>query len=267
MSTMRRAELAKRWSEGRGAFGALGGLRYLYAAYWSRVRDRLPWAPESPVRFRVPVAGTHVDAIVRCNGADLTVFRGIFLEHEYRLEGKLRGDVRTILDLGANCGYAALYFGATYPGAKIAAVEPVPRNAAAFRKNVALNGLAPVLIEGAVAATDGEAELYMTGNDSCESLAPIHKWSARLTVRTLSMESILATLGWPTVDLLKMDIEGYEKTLLAGSPKWLDRIRAIVAELHGGYTLDDFRRDLGEARFHVEPLSDGYEKTFYAVRR
>lgn len=267
MKTTRMAELAKRWSEGRGAFGALGAVRYLYAAYWSRLRARLPWAPETRVKLRVPVSGTEVEAIVRCNGADLTVFRGIFLENEYRLEGKLRGDVRTILDLGANCGYATLYFGATYPGAKIAAVEPVPRNVAAFRDNAMLNGLAPVLIEGAVAASDGEAELYITGNDSCESLSPIHKWSRRLTVPTLSMESILATLGWPTVDLLKLDIEGYEKRLLAGSPSWLDRVQAIVAELHGGYTLDEFRRDLGESRFHVEPLSDGYEKTFYAVRR
>ena len=239
----------------------------MVAAYWPRVRERLPWLPEGDVELTVDVGGVPVQAIVRCNGADLTVFRGIFIEGEYGLAGKLNEAPATILDLGANCGYAALFFAACYPGASIAAMEPVPRNVAALRRNLARNGLAPTVIEAAIATANGEADLYLTGNDSCESLVPIHRWSSRIKVPTRSVDSVIDSLGWRTVDLLKMDIEGYESTLLAGSPDWLERVRSIVAELHGGYSVAEFRRDLGEARFVVEPLSEGYEKTYIALRR
>ena len=36
------------------------------------------------------------------------------------------------------------------------------------------------------------------------------------------------------VDLLKIDIEGSEKELLGTNLRWLDRVGAIIAELHFG---------------------------------
>lgn len=265
---MSRAEaFIERWKEARGTFGIADALRYMTAAYWPRVRERFAWLPQGTIALCVDVRGAPVHALVRCNGADLTVFRGIFMEREYAVEGRLRSTPRTILDVGANCGYAALFFGACYPEAAIAVVEPVPRNVAALRTNLKLNGLAPVIIEAAMATSDGEAELFLTGNDSCESLSPIHPWSSRMKVETKSVDSVLELLGWSTIDLLKLDIEGYERVLLARSPDWLDKVQAVVAELHGGYTLEEFGRDLGEDRFVVEVLSEGYEKTFLATRR
>jgi FkbM family methyltransferase len=261
----RLAQFVERFRDAR-RLGGLDGARLLAVIYWERLRARLPWLPEGASIVRVEVGGVRVRARVRGNGADSTVFRGVFLDREYRVAELLPAAPSTILDVGANCGYAALFFAATFPGARIACVEPLPRNVAAFRENAAANQLDARLLEVAIATRDGEAELYLTGNDSCESLAPIHAWTARTTVPTRSVESVLSELGWARVDLLKLDIEGYERELLAGRPAWLDRVAAVVAELHGGYTAEQFGEDLGPD-FTVAPLGQGYEKTWVALRR
>jgi FkbM family methyltransferase len=45
--------------------------------------------------------------------------------------------VSSIVDAGANVGYASLFFAAKYPSAKIFAIEPDDANCALFRRNLA----------------------------------------------------------------------------------------------------------------------------------
>lgn len=49
----------------------------------------------------------------------------------------------------------------------------------------------------------------------------------------LSMESILSILpaGIP-IDLVKLDIEGGEESLLKGDLDWLRRVRSLIVEFH-----------------------------------
>jgi hypothetical protein len=53
-------------------------------------------------------------------------------------------------------------------------------------------------------------------------------------VRTLDAEA--ARLGLERIDLLKIDVEGYEAEVLAGASELLGagRIGAVLCELHGG---------------------------------
>jgi hypothetical protein len=75
-------------------------------------------------------------------------------------------------------------------------------------------------------------------------------------------------LGWNSLDLLKIDIEGYEAELLSKNADWLSVTREIVGEAHHGYTNEDLRNDLGRYGFTVDILSTntkGGMRIFHAV--
>ncbi len=79
--------------------------------------------------------------------SDRTMFEQIFLNKEY--EVPINFSPATIIDLGANVGYASIYFANRFPDAKIFAVEPEENN-----HQVAVKNTAPykniTLVKGAV---------------------------------------------------------------------------------------------------------------------
>jgi hypothetical protein len=80
------------------------------------------------------------------------------------------------------------------------------------------------------------------------------------------MPSILARKGWSDIDVLKIDIEGYEEILFAGSPAWLGAVRLIVGELHGSYGEAQLTRDLAPFGFSITARKIGTNATFIARR-
>ena len=73
--------------------------------------------------------------MVRSGTSDLDVFSQIFLHREYRCLDAL-GDVDTVIDCGANVGYASIYFLSRFPNSIVVAVEPDPGNFAALQANL-----------------------------------------------------------------------------------------------------------------------------------
>lgn len=70
----------------------------------------------------------------------------------------------TIFDVGANCGFATLFFKTTYPEAEIVAVEPQPRESACITEAIALNRLQGVHVHPcAVGLNSGVAEFITQG--------------------------------------------------------------------------------------------------------
>ena len=103
-------------------------------------------------------------------------------------------------------------------------------------------------------------------HDGCHGLVPLHDWNEKLRVETLSIPTLLSRKAWTGIDLLKVDIEGYEKLLFQGSPRWLESVRVIIGELHGDYGQNELQRDIGQFGCAVRTLSVGYETTFVATR-
>lgn len=152
----------------------------------------------------------------------------------------------TVVDVGANVGFftvfAAMLAGAT--GA-VVSFEPDPNNLWRLRRNIALNNLANVtVIESPVTDRPGEVQFFHNSDDSggsalwdpgvlpanVRSLAspqPFH-----LTATTL--DQALAERGVATPRLIKIDTEGAEHRVLAGTEQLLrdQRVPFIIAELH-----------------------------------
>jgi FkbM family methyltransferase len=136
-----------------------------------------------------------------------------------------------ILELGTNIGYFAVQGALANPGARYTAVEPHPGAAASCRRNLELNGITSVTLLEAAAVADpslSSVELHLPGVKTRDHYAEAPSGSfaggnelhhqevedvasyPSITVEAQPLAGLL-----PGVDLLKMDIEGQEHSLLS----------------------------------------------------
>jgi FkbM family methyltransferase len=183
------------------------------------------------------------------------VLSEIFLGGVYDVQCE---DVHAIVDLGANIGLSTLYLSIRYPSAKIASIEPMTDNVRMLRETIALNGVNSRVFAGAIGASDGFANLAVSASPTVHSLVPGSIGLETVRVPTMSMPSLMTTMGWNTIDLLKIDIEGYEKTLFGSGGDWLSATRMIVGEAHAhvAYGLRDIQKDLAPYGFVVRCESE-----------
>ena len=157
----------------------------------------------------------------------------------------------TILDLGANVGYAMvdLYF--RHPGARIFGVELDARNVQVALQNI--KGLGMSILHAAVFHKDGQVEYSSTSSFDAFKIGTGESSSfTQIKVQALSVGTILRKFDIRHVDYLKVDIEGEEKDLfLLGDLSWMDVVDQISVELH----------DTLEAKVLIKLLQDRGFKT------
>lgn len=162
---------------------------------------------------------------VRVHTSDLSVYRSIMLAGEYKLEFP-DFEPRTIIDAGANCGMASVYYANAYPNAQIVAVEPDRSNFEMLVKNTRKYKNV-TCFHAALWHKDGEVNL--SGGTSFD------KWAVQTVegsgVRALTVETLMRINGFQSIDLFKIDIEGAEKELFQGAP-WMSKVKVLCIELH-----------------------------------
>jgi FkbM family methyltransferase len=150
-----------------------------------------------------------------------------------------------VADVGANIGYYLLLIesvvGAT---GHVVCFEPEAANLCELRRNVRVNGFANVeVVAAAAGATNGIVALR-TGINA----AIVEPGTGDCTVPLVSLDTALAE----AVDLLKIDVEGYEGQVLAGARRLLvERRPALWLEIHPAmlappYSVDSILRLLAE---------------------
>jgi len=136
-----------------------------------------------------------------------------------------------ILDCGSNVGLASLWFRRHYPAARITAYEADPELCAMTGRNLDRNGAGDVeVVHAALWTSSGEVTFRAEGSDSgmIDGLSGAVDAKA-MTVPSLRLRDVLAS---DRVDLLKLDVEGAEGPLLADCEPVLDRVGAIIMDLH-----------------------------------
>jgi FkbM family methyltransferase len=166
---------------------------------------------------------------IRPGTSDIRCLTKVFVNQEYKIP--FETTPRLIIDAGANIGLATLYFSATFPRAKVIAIEPEPSNYELLVRNCA--GITNVIPwHAAVWHTDTPLQIDNPGAE---------KWSFTVTTRTragseikaVTIPQILAQCGHDVIDILKLDIEGAERELFCnGCEAWLPRVMMIIIELH-----------------------------------
>jgi FkbM family methyltransferase len=152
-----------------------------------------------------------------------------------------------VVDVGANFGLyalsAALY---ARPQGKVFAFEPAPNAFALLQRNIAENGLSGIVTAktAAVAAAPGRAQ-FLVGQDV--SFSSLHR-TKRLEHHAGAVEVDVVTLDMalsqtPSIDVLKIDVEGGEGDVLRGARELLRRSRAPVIQFEFSHkNMDEARR-------------------------
>ena len=136
-----------------------------------------------------------------------------------------------ILDCGANVGLASLFYRRAYPQARITAYEADPALFAILSANLQANGAGDVETRHAALWTStGSLTFQCVGNDAgMIASLPGAVEGTSTTVPSLRLRDVIAE---GPIDLLKLDIEGAEDAVLADCEPVLDRVKAIVMDLH-----------------------------------
>jgi len=143
----------------------------------------------------------------------------------------------SFLDLGCNVGYFSCLFGAHNKEGRILAVDANPRMIERCRHNLRINGIPGVVLHAAVGAEEGKV-VFRAPKDrpSIGTLGQLALPSGpqeSFEVPLRKLDNVLAEQGFDVVDLMKLDVEGYELKVFAGLPRErATRFRCIVFELH-----------------------------------
>jgi len=192
-----------------------------------QVRSRAASAP-IPVKF---VDGTKLLVSRGQTGATGNVYTGLheFSEMAFVLHVLRPADL--FVDVGANVGsYTILAAGAV--GAECVAFEPDPDTMTALARNVAANGLENRvdLRQSVVGSSQGTA-MFTKGGDTLNHVAANDDEAAR----GIPMTTLDVALGGRSAQVLKIDVEGYEREVLSGSSATLSdpRMIAVIMETNG----------------------------------
>jgi FkbM family methyltransferase len=208
-------------------------------AFYSPVRELLARAAPAPYAIRLPHSGV---AYLRPGSSDRLVFEQIFVTEEY---APLRSGqtINAVIDLGANCGLASLWFLRVHPHARVIAVEPDGRNFEALQKNLQPYRDRVVAYRKAVWTTDGSVDFDASGLGWSGHIA--EESTSTVRVEACTIASLLNQLPGGRADVVKMDIEGAEVSLFKSSMDWTEDLGCFVVELHGDeairQALDHFR--------------------------
>src|SRR2546425_631059 len=183
---------------------------------------------------------------LRRGTSDFAVFVQCLVTRQYRPLVQLvrhcgdPAEVRVIIDAGANVGLTALYLARSFPGARVFCLEPERTNHDLCRVNVAANHLDNVTVDrAALWSDDGPVRVLPGIRDGRE-------WSFRVGAANspgrsdecaegMRVRTLMERHGLESVDIMKIDIEGAEKTLFAASDDvsyWLPRTRFVAIEIH-----------------------------------
>ena len=205
-------------------------LGFIYSHRWPR------WygGKEYEIGFCYPTPIGLIRLCVRRNhGAD-NFIRGEVFEHRY-YDVPLSRAPKNILDLGANAGFTAVWFGRMFPQAAMACVEPMPDNVRVLRRNLEMNGIPARVFVAAIDSMDGALVMERAAMDFGHSVSARRREAedpGQLDVVAVSVPTVMREMGWQVIDVVKIDIEGHEKHLLTGDAKWLRQVNNLFIEWH-----------------------------------
>ncbi|MBD2770538.1 FkbM family methyltransferase [Hymenobacter sp. BT664] len=199
--------------------------------------DVTPRQKGEATEYLLKLANAPHPTALRPYAGDLKILYEIFWQQSYDLPQLRAGVFRTIVDVGANVGLAALFFLQKFPVSRLVCVEPEPANFRLLQSN--LRGTPAVLRQAALSATDGTVKI-----DSSPQAynAKVSAETGTVEVAAISMDTLLQSQGLSWVDLLKIDIEDYEQEVFAGPVDWLKQVGTLLIEIHSPASYAAVRR-------------------------
>jgi FkbM family methyltransferase len=181
-------------------------------------------------------------------------FYGAYSGHELTLLGDLATGIRAerdgpvvAWDIGANIGHHTLFLASVAD--RVVSFEPVPHIAALLSEKLALNGIETVALQlSALGEEAGEMPLHhpdfeANANFGTASLHPDYSPdnNVRQTMVRIALgDDYRAEHNLPAPDIIKIDVEGFERPALAGLSKTIREVAPAVLMETSPYTWKSF---------------------------
>jgi len=172
---------------------------------------------------------------LRSKTSDIRTFYEIFFWREYDIQ--IDFDPKIIIDAGANIGLSAIFFANKYPNAKIISIEPEVSNYMLLKKNT--RNYSKIITLNNALSNIGNQDLNVIDNGLgnwgfiTESVGELENINVKNIIKTVSIDDIMKQNNLDYIDIVKIDIEGYEKELFeTNTENWLPKTRCIIIELH-----------------------------------
>jgi FkbM family methyltransferase len=186
-------------------------------------------AYHSPRKFAVKVDYAEQPIVVRGRTSDVSVFYEIFALKLYKVPEE---EILSIMDLGANVGYASIYFAHFFPKARIIAVEPEVSNYSVLLENTqnyqniscVHAPVWPEEIELTLQNPDGSNWSFHYKEPEDIASGPV--------IKAQTLPGLMAKFNLERISLLKIDIEGGENDLFAFDTDWLSCVDCLQIEIH-----------------------------------
>ncbi len=134
-----------------------------------------------------------------------------------------------VLDIGANVGFFTTRFARwlDVSDGKVIAFEPEAENFQRLLANLSRLDLAANRVEALQCAVADQAGIL------CLAVNPYHPGDHKLDaegipVEVVTIDGILEARGWPTVSLIKIDVQGAEARVIQGSCKTLEKFHPAL---------------------------------------
>jgi len=216
-----------------------------------------------PIEIAVNIDRIAHPVNLRLRTTDVSLFEEIFIHSEYCFEPSR--PPRIIVDAGANIGLTSVFFANKFPHAKIIAIEPEEANFKMLQKNAnCYSNIFP--IQAALWREETVLNLsnpgtgswgYQTQEQHCDAIEGC--------VLGMTVDKLMAQYGIDYIDLLKIDIEGSEKEVFETSSSWIDKVGAIIVELHD-HIKRGCSRSVYAATTHFEHEWRKGETTFFVKK-
>jgi len=160
----------------------------------------------------------------------ILVMFGDLIDPEFAFLNKVMKPDAMVADIGAAIGQFTL-FAARWPGVKIHAFEPSSSNVATLQRNIERNRVSDrvQIHQLALSYSDGEASFETAPKTWMSQLSAVSSAGAEteiVQVRTLTGE--LARLGVDHLDVLKLNVAGFEPQVMEGAMPFLAEGRADI---------------------------------------
>lgn|GEM_PF-2162999 len=157
-------------------------------------------------------------------------FGGSYEPETTRLISNLLKPGNTFVDVGAHLGYYTLLAKMKVGDAgRVFAFEPDPRYFQAIMRSLELNGIREGVYVYQMAVSDKISSLtFFTDNAGGlgNLFVPIIGGRS-ITVDAVSLDEFFCKLGWPQIDLIKIDVEGAEEEVFIGMKELSHRNKSL----------------------------------------
>lgn len=201
-------------------------------------------APTRPTRPHDPQISTTsplmltvwLKAMLRRLGVNLSGVDHLGVDVELDLARLAATDpIRLIVDVGGNHGQSVFKFARAFPGVTIHSFEPVPSTYAVLKRATA--SMRHVHAHAcALGDAPGQVNMRLNADHCTNTIIGGDDSADHVQVPIDTLDAVTARLGLPQIDLLKIDVEGFELQVLRGAAGLLreGRIRYVFAECYLG---------------------------------